>query len=195
MCGVRITFGSEASGDTLPWPSATWTSSAAPAGRSPSLSAASSAASSTTPPLAMFTRKLPGFMAASSAAPMRPRVSGPSGTWMLTKSLRSRTSVIETSAMPCSANRPARSALGLSTQPMTVIPQPRPSRATVLPIDPMPTMPSVLPPRFQPTTSFLAQWPDRSSRSTSTTWRARPRNSAKVSSATAIAFLPGQFET
>ncbi len=40
--------------------------------------------------------------------------------------------------------------------------QARPSRATVLPMEPRPTMPRVLPPRFQPTSSFLAQWPSRS---------------------------------
>ena len=191
ICGVRMTFGRSASGGIRPSPSATWTSSPAPAGPPGPSSASRRAASSTTPPRAMLTRKLPDFIRPSSAGPMSPRVDGPSGTWMLRKSDRSSTSSRGSRSMPSLANRAARSGLGSATQPMVVMPHARPSRATVVPIEPRPTMPSVLPPRFQPTTSFLAQCPLRHMRSTSTTWRASPRNIANVSSATARAPGPG----
>ena len=58
----------------------------------PSRRAAATAASSMTPPRATFSRIAPGFIRASSAAPISPRVVRVSGTWTETTSARARRS-------------------------------------------------------------------------------------------------------
>ena len=84
MCGVRTALGSaEVAGMDFGSPSKT--SSPAPAMRL-ACSASTSAASSTTPPRAVFTRMAVGFIFAISAAPIRWCTAGEYGTMTTTKS-------------------------------------------------------------------------------------------------------------
>ena len=78
----------------------------------------------------------------------------------------------------------------------TFRPNPAARRIISWPMLPTPSRPSVLPKRpcaFE--YSFLFHFPARSSATLSGIRRSSARISAKASSATAIAFLPGQFET
>ena len=80
------------------------TSRAAPASW-PSPTALARAASSTIPPLAVLTSRAPRFMAASSASPIRPVVSGVLGRWTVTTSARPSTSARLASSTPIWAAR------------------------------------------------------------------------------------------
>ena len=66
----------------------------------PSRRASASAAPSTIGPRAVFTRIAVGFIRASAVASISPRVSGVSGTWRLTMSLRARSSSSPTPGRP-----------------------------------------------------------------------------------------------
>lgn len=87
VCGVMIRLGSSTSSSGLPWRggSVSSTSSPAPPSR-PACKAASNAASSTSPPRAVLISSASGFIKASSAAPIRPRVSSFNGKCKLNTS-------------------------------------------------------------------------------------------------------------
>ena len=100
----------------------------------PSRSATTSAASSTTGPRAVFTSTADGRIRASAAASIRCRVSGSSGTCRLTTSAASSSSSSESPRPAKSGRAPKLSA----------------SRAVSRPILPAPTTPKILPSRLSP---------------------------------------------
>ena len=102
--GVAITVGMPSSGWSEPGGSTEKTSSAAPP-RRPPRSASISAASSTSAARAVLTRHAPGFMRASAAASIIPRVSSLTGACRLTKSLRARSVSRSTASTPSGRTR------------------------------------------------------------------------------------------
>ena len=140
-CGVISARGSVHSG----WPSGSGsgsvTSRAAPA-IEPAASAATSASVSTSTPRATFTSQASSDIASSSSAPMRPAVSGVDGAASTTTSASGsteRSSPTGTTRAKPSTGRPDR------LTPTNVMPHGPSSRATPLPIDPVPTTTIVAP--------------------------------------------------
>mmetsp|Transcript_23709 Transcript_23709/g.60882 ORF Transcript_23709/g.60882 Transcript_23709/m.60882 type:complete len:291 (-) Transcript_23709:241-1113(-) len=144
MCGVNTTLCPAAcnskSGLSTGSGSTSCTSSAAPA-MTPARSASTSSASRTIGPRAVLMRYADGFIAASSAVPIMPRVCAFSGQWMDTKSLaRSSvgTSTTSTPGFPIGA--------GLREETRTFMPKASAMSVTRAPMVPRPPMsPSVLP--------------------------------------------------
>ena len=66
----------------------------------PSRIASASASSSTMPPRAVLTMRMPGLALANRSRPKRPTVSGVLGVWMETKSASATSSSIPTSRTP-----------------------------------------------------------------------------------------------
>ena len=95
-CGVTTTPSSPNSGDDVVG-SSEKTSKAAPPTR-PSRMASARAASSTIPPRAALTIRIPGLARASTSWPMRPTVSAVLATWMAMKSDRAISSSSSTSS-------------------------------------------------------------------------------------------------
>ena len=149
MWWVATTCGWRASGEShsaVPEPGSSANTSR-PARTRPASSAASSAASSTTSPREVFTRSAPGLIASRKSASTRFLVSGDAGTCRLTTSDAASSSgrVAKPTASSSASRslvawlRPAR-----CTQPIR-IPNAAARSATARPIEPRPTIPSVLP--------------------------------------------------
>ncbi len=136
----------------------------------------------------------PGFIASMKGRPTSRRVSAVAATCTLTTSARAaRSSGVAIASMSSSA---ARSGVRLRDHATTGMPKPRARSITASAIDPRPSTPRVAP--YRPLAalySFLFQRPARSSAVWSGTRRSQARISPQASSATAIAFLPGQLAT
>ena len=145
-CGSRATS-SRSSSPGCTRGSSSKTSSPAPA-ISPASSAATSAASSTTGPRAVLTRWAVGFIARSSAAPIRWCVAGVRGQCSETTSDAVSSSPSSTTRAPRPSTTPGSGA----ERPASRISMPNAvaRRAVARPIAPGPTMPRVLPRRPVP---------------------------------------------
>jgi len=191
MCGVSTTPATFRRGCSAGSGSCSKTSSAAP----PSLPLSTkraTAASSTTPPRAAFTRYAPGFMAASCASPSMPRVDSVSGTCSETTSPRRSTS----SSVPSSMSSPeAFSSVRNGSKATTRMPNARARFATSLPMRPAPTSPSVLPYSSVPWNDLRSHSPAFMEWSAAGTCRTSASTSAKASSAAEMVLPLGAFST
>ena len=102
-CGDTTTWGSSKSGDSVQGSLAN-TSRPAPA-TMPSRMASASASSSTMPPRAVLTMRMPGLALASRSRPNSPMVSGVLGVWMETKSACATSSSMLTRRTPMARAR------------------------------------------------------------------------------------------
>ena len=142
----------------------------------------------------MLTKYAPGFIAAKMPSPTRPRVSGVSARCTVTASALS-TARSGVSARSMSSDS-ASSGVRLRDHARTRIPRACARTITSRPMVPVPSTASLRPrsPRALPK-AFLFQVRARSSATLSAMRRSRLIRWPMVSSATALAFLPGQFET
>ncbi len=102
-CGETTTWGRSKRGDSVQGSLAN-TSRPAPA-TMPSRMASASASSSTMPPRAVFTIRMPGFALARRSRPNSPMVSGVLGVWMETKSASPTNSSMLTRRTPMARAR------------------------------------------------------------------------------------------
>ena len=167
------------------------TSSPAPA-TMPLRMASASASSSTMPPRAVLTMRMPGFALANRSRPNSPMVSGVFGVWMETKSASPTSSSMLTRRTPMAR---ARSWDTKGSKPMSSMPKAWARWATSEPARPNPTTPSTLPCSSTPSHFERSQRP-----ATSAEWawgmlRACASNSAMACSATERMFDVGALTT
>ncbi len=104
---------------------------------------------------AKFSSTLPFLAAARRLASIRWRVTGSSGTCSVTKSACLRTSSIECARRTLDGSRHAASTVISGSKPITFMPSLIAVSATMLPIAPSPTMPSVRCGSSMPANCFL----------------------------------------
>jgi hypothetical protein len=135
----------------------------------------------------------PGFIRASSAAPINPSVLSVSGTCSDRTSARSRTcSSVSSSSISSDS---ARSCVRYGSCAQTRAPNARARRATSLPIRPAPTRPSVFPYSSLPVKLFRSHSPAFIERSAAGIRRMHASISANVSSAADTVLPDGALST
>ena len=159
-----------------------------------SLTARSSDAWSTTSAREVLMKMVPGFIEANTPSPMRPRVSGTSARWTVRMSAAAATSVgLSSSVMFSSSALAGRRCL---SHAMARIPNACARLMTSIPMVPAPITPSVRPKSPRACAyRFLFHLPLFRSAVPSAMCRSRASIRPVASSATAMAFLPGQFAT
>ncbi len=144
------------------------------------------------PPRAQLTRSTPFFNRESMPEWTMPRVSGVSGVCTVTASARGQMASSEHSSMPRVA---ARSAVITGSKPITFIFSPRARSATMRPMLPRPTTPSVLPASSRPSNFFFSHLPALSVRHASGIMRASDIRRVMACSAVVTALPVGVFIT
>ncbi len=137
-------------------------------------------------------RSTPFFSFGSMSSLTRSFVVAVRGVWTVTASERSQIWSMLTSSTPRAA---ARSAVTIGSKPITFIWRPRARSATMRPMLPRPTTPSVLPQSSRPSNFFFSHLPALRSAEACGMWRASDIRRPSACSAVVVALPVGVFIT